>query len=610
MIKRFRALPGLALLAAMFFANTAFTSVQSGQVTFKYYPQSTEAVEDMQVEIVGDMTDWGNETMQYSPDGYFFKKFNLTAGSYEFYFIVDGEAVNDMRDSSSQTEPSPDSFVNDGYGGQNAVLKVLGSGQTATTSQNNNSNGEGPGPLVFRYYPNPLMDESCGSGDPSDPRNRSVTITGDMNDWGDDSLEWNEAKRRYEIVYDELESGDYEFYFSLCDDAINNMDEHKAYFEPRGVTFVDDGYGGSNAVVSYNSQQGPLVLCYYPNDLMDSDCEAAMSDSDEPKVTITGDMNDWDSDELEWNDSLECYEISYYGLREGDYEFYFSLCGDAINDMKEHAQYFEPNDVSYVDDGYDGFNAVVYYAGDPNASDGLGDGDYKVEFKFFPNDRATEICGGEGDLQVEITGDMNDWDSTKMAWDAEEECYKITYYLDKGDYEFYFLICDDAIDNMKYFSRWFEPSADYYTDDGYGGFNAVITVMDDGHFYTRAPRSGTSSGGDYDVVFRYYPSAEDEDASGVEAGDMSIEITGDMNDWTSEAMDWNGNLECFEKTFSLSEGDYEFYFIVNGDAIDNMKWQARNFEPPADEYVDDGYGGFNAVIQVGEVLEEYYQYER
>ncbi len=589
---------------------------RQGPLVFRYYPNSlmdedceaaySDRSSEPEVTITGDINDWDSDELIWNDElkCYEISYYRLREGDYEFYFSLCGDAIDNMKEHADYFEPPADEYVDDGYGGYNAVVHYAG--------DPNISQGYADGPLVFRYYPNPLMDSDCGTADLSDPANRSVTITGDMNDWGDDDLTWNESEGCYEITYTGLESGDYEFYFSLCDDAINYMDQHEEYFEPKGVTFTDDGYGGYNAVVSYDSRQGPLVFKYYPNPLMDSDCEAAYSDRDsESKVTITGDMNDWGEDPLDWNNELQCYEISYSGLREGDYEFYFSLCGDAINNMKEHADYFEPTNVTYVDDGYGGYNAVVYYAGDPNAGSGLGTGRYAVTFKFYPSDRMQDSCRGvsESDIDVTITGDMNDWDSEALQWDPQNGYWYITYNLDEGDYEFYFSLCGDAIDNMKYFARWYEPSADKYVDDGSGGYNAVISVHDDGHFYTRNTGGSSSySGNRHAVVFRYYPSEDDLATYGGEAEDLNLEVTGDMNDWSSEEMTWNASLGCFEKTFDLSEGDYEFYFIIDGDAIDNMKWYARNFEPPADEYVDDGYGGYNAVVEVNDDLMQYYEF--
>jgi glycosidase len=71
-----------------------------------------------------------------------------------------------------------------------------------------------------------------------------------------------------------------------------------------------------------------------------------------------------------------------------------------------------------------------------------------------------------------------------------------------------------------------------------------------------------------------------------------INLIGDFNDWDLDAnpmLDDNGD-GTYEATLSLTPGEYEYKFVVDGN-----RWQKPT---NADYYVEDGFGGKNGVIKV------------
>jgi hypothetical protein len=73
------------------------------------------------VSLAGDFNDWRPEAtpLVLGADGHWSVVVPLTEGSWSYSFVVDGKWVVD---------PQADSYRDDGFGGQNAIVRVSGAG--------------------------------------------------------------------------------------------------------------------------------------------------------------------------------------------------------------------------------------------------------------------------------------------------------------------------------------------------------------------------------------------------------------------------------------------------------------------------------------------------
>lgn len=93
-----------------------------------------------------------------------------------------------------------------------------------------------------------------------------------------------------------------------------------------------------------------------------------------------------------------------------------------------------------------------------------------------------------------------------------------------------------------------------------------------------------------EVTFRFVP------PPGFEV--RSVSLRGTMNDWGETPMTRQPD-GTWAVTVYLSEGEWRYKFFINGVWPVSMKdWNGREVDPMAHGYVDDGFGGFNAVIIV------------
>lgn len=458
------------LVSLILFYSNGF-SLSSAMVVFRYYPD-TEADS---VEVVGDMTGWESQSMtRYEPEGYFHTDYLLESGRYEYFLLVDGKPLGNMGDFADALIPAPHDYVNDGFGGSNAVLELRV-----------DETDDEVGLLVFRVE----KDERIG--------------------------------------------------------ALYELSENKT-------------------------------------------------------VTLFGNMNAWAGHDLVWNAEANAFEIKYYGLPAGDYEYYFSVGDTPLWDMSEYAGSYQPAADDYLSDGWTGSNAVTFYPGDTGSIYTYDSGDLQVDFIFYPNDRAYDYCYEYDEMEVSVCGSMNGWEDDHMEWDDFEEYFIQTYYLPAGEYEFYFNVCGTPLNNMSYFARYFEPAADYYQGDGMGGQNAVIIVEEDEVFYSVPESEGKPL---YRLELRYY--AENQKVS----KSAQIYVNGGMTDHTNVSMIYQSDGEYYYYRWSLPAGEYAYHYETGQSPVENMKAIARQIEPPASLYRENDEGIVEAVIDLNSDIESYYDFQ-
>ncbi|WP_237702061.1 alpha-amylase family glycosyl hydrolase [Thermococcus sp. AM4] len=74
------------------------------------------------VSLRGTFNGWSQWLMHKKPDGKWYLRICLKPGTYEYKFYVDGHWIEDM----SKADPTADGYVDDGYGGKNAIKVVKG----------------------------------------------------------------------------------------------------------------------------------------------------------------------------------------------------------------------------------------------------------------------------------------------------------------------------------------------------------------------------------------------------------------------------------------------------------------------------------------------------
>ncbi len=176
----------------------------------------------------------------------------------------------------------------------------------------------------------------------------------------------------------------------------------------------------------------------------------------------------------------------------------------------------------------------------------------------------------------------------KVAVNIEEEgqfpmerkadgSYETTLELDGSVCEYFFFVNDEAIGDMRNFEGQFSPEADYYVDDGFGGFNALRVLKKD-----EAVRK---------IQFVYKP--VDDDWSQCEDDNMEVEVW--INNMDYFKMDYDENEEVFKKTVDVRGNCFEFYFSICGYPVPDMRTRSGNFQPAVKYYSADSFGGYNAL---------------
>jgi glycosidase len=93
-------------------------------VTFRYVPLPGEEVRS--VSLRGSFNNWGEWPMEREPDGSWAITVCLAPGEYQYKFYINGQWPKDMATArgGGPVDPEAHGYVDDGFGGQNAVRIV------------------------------------------------------------------------------------------------------------------------------------------------------------------------------------------------------------------------------------------------------------------------------------------------------------------------------------------------------------------------------------------------------------------------------------------------------------------------------------------------------
>jgi glycosidase len=122
------------------------------------------------------------------------------------------------------------------------------------------------------------------------------------------------------------------------------------------------------------------------------------------------------------------------------------------------------------------------------------------------------------------------------------------------------------------------------------GTEQTLTLPEDNYktLYLNEKVKGTCPTGKVPVTFTYNPQGKNV---------TSVSLRGSFNNWKELPMENENGV--WKKTVCLEPGQYEYKFFINGEWVTDMS----TVDPTADSYIDDGFGGKNAVKIVEGELE-------
>ncbi|MFH1754624.1 MAG: alpha amylase N-terminal ig-like domain-containing protein [Candidatus Latescibacterota bacterium] len=300
-------------------------------------------------------------------------------------------------------------------------------------------------------------------------------------------------------------------------------------------------------------------------------------------VFLAGTFNNWSAtaNQMTDDDGDGIFEYTM-DLVPGRYEYKFVVNGTWYEDL---------NAAEFVDDTHGGRNSILnvgengVIAPPPAPAPApasntkpAGDGDgHPVTFTYTPMVPTDNIF---------LAGTFNSWSPTAMQMTDEDDdnVYEYTLKLEPGRYEYKFVVN----------GAWYEDQkAGEFVDDGHGGKNSILNVGEGGVI----PSAGSAMGGAPMGEDSYVPAPEGvfqvEFLFTPEKTPQKVFIAGSFNDWsaTSNPMTDPEGDGTYTIGLVLPGGTHKYKFIADG---------AWLHDPKAEEQVDDGFGGMNSVIRIGE----------
>ncbi|MEN2998667.1 MAG: glycogen-binding domain-containing protein [Brevinematia bacterium] len=113
-------------------SKTAKADAKAGKIkagTIKFTFDSNEYGGASSVNLVGSFNGWNPTDPNYAMedpdgDGIFEIEVEWDAGKYAYKYYIDGNWPKDMSELEAYISPKPSEYVDDGFGGKNAVLIV------------------------------------------------------------------------------------------------------------------------------------------------------------------------------------------------------------------------------------------------------------------------------------------------------------------------------------------------------------------------------------------------------------------------------------------------------------------------------------------------------
>lgn len=325
-------------------------------------------------------------------------------------------------------------------------------------------------------------------------------------------------------------------------------------------------------------------------------------------VYLAGTFNNWSP--IAWAmklvDGVWTYEAE---LKPGTYQYKFVIDGKT---WKE-----DPEAPAYVDDGFGGKNGIFTLTDDGKIVAPEGTTQAQTQQggkKYILNEKRENTIFVDADgyviiryynkdaKQPYIAGSFNNWkaDDTPLYF-IEDGWWEAVLELQPGVYEYKFVVDGNWIP---------DPNAFAYTDDGFGGLNAVIEVASEGgKLVVKAPATAVKEGKQEEAkveekkpvatVGKVTPGLSVVDGKVVFAvkkeNAQEAYLAGSFNGWNPRAQKMQLIDGYWVTTLALQPGvhKYKFVFVIGGNDV----WEE---DPLAPAYEPDGFGGKNGVFKLVE----------
>ncbi len=445
----------LAVVAALVLLSPA--PAQAEPVTF-----TVEAPGAGSVYLAGEFNGWDPTARAMTDpdgDGVFEVTLDLDPGTYAYKFVIDGNWM---------TDESADSFVDDGFGGQNSVVEVTG----APASTPSGGAEAAAGGATFSLEA-PDADE--------------VHVAGEFNDWNPtaDALTDPDGDGVFETTLD-LAPGSYAYKFVV--DGTWQED-------PNATESVDDGFGGQNSVVEVTADGGGSATPQSTPAAGEGErlVRFVAEAPGAQQVFLSGDFNGWDPQGRRMTDPDGDGTFETVLPLEVGREYLYKFVIDGTWTTDESA-------TAFADDGFGGQNSIVAVKAGEGIQDAGAEGSMTEPIE---TGAATPATGGEateglrsvnfefqpmisGVDEIMLAGTFNDWNvgATPMTDPDGNGIYEATLLLAPGSYQYKYVVDGNWVT---------DEQADDFADDGFGGRNSIIHVDDryatievevgDGEFY-------------------------------------------------------------------------------------------------------------------------------
>jgi RHS repeat-associated protein len=182
----------------------------------------------------------------------------------------------------------------------------------------------------------------------------------------------------------------------------------------------------------------------------------------------------------------------------------------------------------------------------------------------FPNGNVKFSYYNPTATSVNLAGEFNNWDTNSISMVNNSGTWSVTIPLQlAAAYQYKFVVNH---------STWVPDPANWNTVPAGGpstGNNSLVTNND----------TGTATGASVPITFTY-----------TNATAAHVYVAGQFNSWSSSANPLTKNGSTWTTTLSLTQGSYQYKFVVDGNWIQDP---TNSFTAP------DGYGGYNSKLAVG-----------
>lgn len=317
-----------------------------------------------------------------------------------------------------------------------------------------------------------------------------VYLAGTFNNWSPTALPMKEVEPGLWRAELELEPGTYQYKYVIDGTTWKE--------DPNAPGYVDDGFGGYNGIFTLVEKDGKLFIVgpqkkgeekkYEPNPeredtifVEDGVVVIRYYNPDAEFVTIAGNFNNWNAEEIEMYPIEDGWWEGVLELRPGIYEYKFVVNGEEwVTD---------PNAFAFVDDGFGGKNGVfeVYEE----------NGELKVKSPVEEEESVAEEKEPvvqektlEEGLTVEdgyvvfvvkkpeaseayVAGNFNNWSTTANPMERKGDLWVAKIQLSPGTYQYKYVF---TIAGSQVWQE--DPYAPSYVPDGFGGKNGAFRLVE------------------------------------------------------------------------------------------------------------------------------------